>query len=66
MNAVMFAFGIGLVMFAFGAIVGVAAHSGAISRLLCLIGIHHWDQPNGHCLECGQCDEFFGKHNHYL
>lgn len=33
-------------------------------RLLCYIGGHEWDYPGGHCVDCGKCDHFFGKHVH--
>lgn len=35
---------------------------GWLSKILCLIGAHHWDYPGGHCEECGECDEMFGLH----
>ncbi len=30
----------------------------------CLCGMHRWDEPGGHCEDCGACDELFGKHLH--
>lgn len=30
----------------------------------CLCDLHRWDEPGGHCTDCGECDEFFGKHAH--
>lgn len=30
-----------------------------ISRLLCFIGCHKWDQPGGECEECGFPDTLF-------
>ncbi len=23
---------------------------------------HRWDEPGGHCEECGACDEMYGRH----
>lgn len=28
----------------------------------CKFGNHCWNEPGGHCEDCGKCDEFFGKH----
>lgn len=29
----------------------------ALSRLLCLFGIHDWRRMDGHCCECGEPDD---------
>ena len=34
--------------------------------LWCHIGMHRWDEPGGHCEDCGFCDTFFGPHEHDL
>ena len=34
-----------------------------IPKLWCRIGLHKWDSPGGHCVDCGICDEFLGPHS---
>jgi len=31
-------------------------------KILCFFGLHYWEYPGGHCMDCHACDEFFGRH----
>lgn len=33
-------------------------------RGMCVIGMHHWDFPGGHCEECGSCDLLLEPSDH--
>ena len=40
------------------------AYAAVLFRFPCKVGLHKWDQPDGHCEDCGKCDDFFGTHHH--